>query len=371
MAGLTLCELKLAHFRSHRAARIVLDGRPVALYGPNGAGKTNILEAISLLSPGRGLRRTSAVEMARRPGALGWKVAGVLAGDGGPHEVETWAEAGAAVRRVRIDGKHATQAALGGVARILWLEPSMDRLWMEGAEGRRRYLDRMTLSFIPSHGEAVLSYDKARRERNRLLRDQVDDMAWFSALEGRMAKAGAEVIANRANALARLAAAQLGAETAFPTAKLALAEPPGAPEIGDEAGLVRALAAGRTRDRAAGRTLSGPHRTDLVAVYGAKGMAARLCSTGEQKALLISLVLANARALAEDLGTPPILLLDEVAAHLDAERRGALYAEIGALGAQAWMTGTDVELFAALGKSVVRLEVRGEGGASMLREVGP
>jgi DNA replication and repair protein RecF len=360
MTGLS--ELALSHFRSHRGLRLALTAAPVAIFGPNGAGKTNILEAVSLLSPGRGLRRAAAEDLPRQPEALGWKVAAALAG----HEVETWAEPGQP-RQVRIDGKAAAQNALGRVARILWLVPAMDRLWIEGAEGRRRFLDRMTMSFTPEHADAALAYDKAMRERNRLLRDMVRDPAWYAALEAQMALHGAAIARARQATLARLARAQEGAETAFPSARLMLLAPEGAPEADADA-LAAALAAGRGRDMQAGRTLAGPHRADLGAVYAAKEVPAHLCSTGEQKALLVSLVLANARALAEDTGTPPLLLLDEVAAHLDAARRGALYAEILALGAQAWMTGTGRELFAGLDGRAQFLEVTAAAGTSITRK---
>jgi len=364
MGNLHLSQLTLSHFRSHKRAVIDCDARPVAIYGPNGAGKTNILEAVSLLSPGRGLRRSSAQDMTRRPEALGWKVTGLLHALNNLHELEIWSEGGAA-RQTRIDGKAAPQTSLGRIGRVLWLIPAMDRLWIEGAEGRRRFLDRMTLSFLPDHAEHSLSYEKAMRERNRLLKDMVREPAWYAALELRMAEAGAAIHAGRLNALEAIRAAQEQAETAFPTATLTLqCDMPAAPQD-----LREALAANRTRDLAAGRTLIGPHRADLQGIYAAKDIPARDCSTGEQKALLVSLILANARALAADLGAPPLLLLDEVAAHLDANRQAALYDEICALGAQAWMTGTGPEMFAALGDRAQVLEVTEEQGASTVRQV--
>lgn len=362
MRGLAIEALALSHFRSHRAARLGLDGRPVALVGPNGAGKTNVLEAVSLLSPGRGLRRAAAEDLARRPEGLGWKVAAAAEGLGGAHEVETWAGPGEA-RQVRIDGKTAAQAALGRILRILWLVPAMDRLWIEAAEGRRRFLDRVALSFFPDHGEQSLIYEKAMRDRNRLLRDQVSDAHWYAALEAQMAAAGAEITANRRAAVARLAqAADPGG--AFPTANLALISAEGADAPDD---LATALAESRRRDLAAGRTLVGPHRADLAARFAAKDIPADQCSTGEQKALLISLILANARALARDLGRAPILLLDEVAAHLDADRRAALYDEICALGAQAIMTGTEPGLFDSLGGRGQTFVVADVAGVSQIR----
>lgn len=365
MPGLAITELTLSHFRSHRASRITFDGRPVVIYGPNGSGKTNILEAVSLLSPGRGLRRAGADEIARKPEALGWKVTALLRGPEGFHEVETWAESGGS-RQVRIDGKAAVQVALGRILRVVWLVPAMDRLWIEAAEGRRRFLDRMTLSFEPAHAEAVLAYEKAMRDRNRLLKDNVTDAAWYGALEAQMVQAGAEIVANRAAALARLAAAQQGAETAFPQADLQIVGPDGDSDTPD---LAQALAEGRRRDMAAGRTLVGPHRVDLTAVFVTKGVNADQCSTGEQKALLISLILANARALAADFGAPPILLLDEVAAHLDVARRTALYDEICALGAQAIMTGTEPDLFDTLGARAQYFKVAEEDDLSRVTEM--
>lgn len=318
----------------------------MAIYGPNGAGKTNILEAVSLLSPGRGLRRAGAEELIRRPEALGWKVTAVLRNAGRTYEIETEAQPGQS-RQVRIDGKTTPQVALGRVARVVWLIPAMDRLWIEGADGRRRFLDRIAMSFEPSHGEAVLAYEKSMRERNRLLKDMVRDAHWYDALERQMADAGCKVFKNRQAAIARLAEAQTGAETAFPAADLLMRHPDIAlPE--DPEALATALADNRSSDLRAGRTLIGPHRVDVIATYAEKGVLAAQCSTGEQKALLISLVLSNARALAQDAGAPPLILLDEVAAHLDKDRRAALYDEICALGAQAWMTGTGPELFSEL-----------------------
>ena len=355
MSELHLSRLSLSHFRSHKRAVVECDARPVAIFGANGAGKTNLIEAVSLLSPGRGLRRASAEAMTRRPEALGWKVTGELSASGQSYEVETWSKDHAA-RQVKIDGKAATQIALGQIARVLWLIPAMDRLWIEGADGRRRFLDRMAMSFHPTHAEATLSYEKAMRERNRLLKDMVQDPHWYRALEVQMADSGMAIMRNRRDAVMKLTAAQEAAQTSFPTATLSLLEVEDAP-IGNEDDLLQAFQGSRAQDLRAGRTLVGPHRSDLDAVYAVKDVPARDCSTGEQKALLISLILANARALIADVGAPPLLLLDEVAAHLDAGRRAALYDEITALGAQAWMTGTEPHLFDALGQRATYLEV--------------
>ncbi|WP_224816480.1 DNA replication/repair protein RecF [Hasllibacter sp. MH4015] len=362
MSRVFVASLTLSHFRSHRRARLALDGRPVALFGPNGAGKTNLMEAVSLLSPGRGLRRAASDEIIRRPQAIGWKVSAEVEGPGIGHEITLTAEPSTA-RATQIDGKTAPQVALAKILRIVWLVPAQDRLWMEGADGRRRFLDRITLSFLPDHAEAVLTYEKAMRERNRLLKDDVRDPAWYRALEAQMAGAATRIVAGREEALRRIAAAQVGAATAFPAADLSIeVEVP----CTTEDDFLTAFADSRPRDIAAGRTLIGPHRADMAAIYRDKGVAAKQCSTGEQKALLISLILANARALKAETGAAPLVLLDEVAAHLDAGRRAALFDEICALEAQAWMTGTGPELFAELGERAQHFEVTEVGGESQL-----
>ncbi|WP_071674464.1 DNA replication/repair protein RecF [Nioella nitratireducens] len=369
MASTYVRALTLSHFRSHKRAAMVLDGRPVALFGPNGAGKTNILEAVSLLSPGRGLRRAAAEEMARRPEALGWKIKAELITGGRFHELEMGAEAGQS-RSLRIDGKPEPQLSLAGLTRIVWLIPAQDRLWIEGAEGRRRFLDRITMSFSPEHGDAVLTHEKAMRERNRMLKDQVRDATWYAAVEAQMAEAAARIVAHRSKAVARLAAAQEGAETAFPVAALQLVEAEGSEGLTTAEAFASAHALSRPRDLAAGRSLIGPHRSDLGAIYAAKQTEARLCSTGEQKALLISLILANARALKAETGAAPLVLLDEIAAHLDVARRAALFDEICALGGQAWMTGTGPELFAELGDRAQYFEITETDGHSSVTQTG-
>ena len=362
MPGQVIADIGLRHFRSHRKVDLAFDGRPVAIHGPNGAGKTNLIEAISLLSPGRGLRRAASDDFVRRPEALGWKVTARIAGG---HEVETWAEPGGP-RQVRIDSKSAPQVALGRLIRVLWLVPSMDRLWIEGADGRRRFLDRAALSLDPDHAGVVLAYEKAMRERNRLLKDMVRDAHWYSALEAQMAENGVRINEGRQRAIDALMTAQSEAGSVFPASTLSLSYPEVTPPD-DPAGFTQALADGRSRDLAAGRTLMGPHRADVGAVWEAKGVLARDCSTGEQKALLISLILANARALGPD--APTVLLLDEVAAHLDGDRRAALYDEICGLGVQAFMTGTGPELFDALGARGQSLAVSDDDGSSAVGDL--
>ncbi len=384
-----ILSLRLAHFRSYKAATIETGGCSVALFGPNGAGKTNLLEAASMLVPGRGLRRAATEDLMRLPERLGWKIAAdVATGIGaraGTSTIVTAAERPESTRRtVAVDDKAAPHTALGTLVRQVWLTPAMDRLWAEGPGDRRRFLDRMTLGFAPGHAETALAYEKAMRERNRLLKERPGHHAWLAALEGQMARAGARMARARAEALARLAAAQAVPQAAgslFPKADLSIlgamegrfshairdgAEPAGLDgvEAEEASALVRQLEAARARDTAAGRTLDGPHRSDLEAVYAEKNMPARACSTGEQKALLISLCLANARALTQATGTAPILLMDEVAAHLDADRRRALYAEIAGLGAQAWLTGTAETLFDGL--DARRVAVSEAAGVSAL-----
>lgn len=364
---LALQALTLSHFRSHKYAHIECDNRPIAIFGPNGAGKTNILEAVSLFSPGRGLRRASAADMGRRPESIGWKLTGRLKSLHQTHEIEISCPNGNS-RQVRIDDKQAPQLALGRIARVLWLVPSMDRLWIESAEGRRRFLDRITMSFTPSHAEATLAYDKAIRERNRLLKDMVRDAHWYNVLERQLADTGTTIHKNRLAALAQLDIAQHQSETAFPSVHLELLSGDfDFPQNADA--YYKALGDSRARDMSAGRTLIGPHRTDLLGTYTAKNIPAKSCSTGEQKALLISLILANARGLARDFGAPPLLLLDEVAAHLDRDRRAALYREITSLGSQVWMTGTGIELFDALGSDAQYIEVTEADGISKTEQL--
>ena len=363
MPNLSVEKLVISHFRSHRALEIPCDPRPVAIYGANGAGKTNILEAVSLLSPGRGVRRATAAEMVRKPENLGWKIKAVVRLYDRIFEIETWSESGNA-RKVRIDDKPVTQIALGKIVRVLWLIPAMDRLWTDAAEGRRRFLDRMTLSFNSDHAENVLIYEKAMRERNRLLKDQVRDEHWYEAIESQMSEAAVKIWISREETLKLISAAQERSETLFPSANLKLinAEDVEIPTKGQD--LAELLSQYRKRDILAGRTLVGPHRDDLYGVFSAKNIPAKDSSTGEQKALLISLILANCRALKKKSGITPLLLLDEVAAHLDAGRRSTLYDEICEVGAQAWLTGTGPELFDGLGNRAQHLMAADKDGKS-------
>jgi len=352
ISRLAVTRLRLTNFRSYVIGELAVSGAPVVLAGPNGAGKTNVLDAISLLSPGRGLRGAKLAEHTRKGPVASeetlWAVAATVTRGETEHEIGTGMTSGSASRQVRLNGAAAASSAdLGEIVQLIWLTPAMDRLFIESAGGRRRFLDRLVLGFDASHARAATRYEAAMRERARLLKYGPRDPAWLDGLENEMAEAGLAIAQARAATVERLsrALAERGGPQggAFPAASLALTD-----ELhlhsADE--LRAQFASGRMRDAEAGRTLTGPHTTDLAVRHTGKRAEARDCSTGEQKALLISIMLADARELSRAReGLAPILLLDEIAAHLDATRRAALFEEIHALAAQAWMTGTDLSLF--------------------------
>nr|WP_235063023.1 DNA replication/repair protein RecF [Paramagnetospirillum caucaseum] len=354
--------LSLADFRCYRTLRLETDARPVVLTGANGAGKTNILEALSFLVPGRGLRRAGAADITRHGLEAGspWAVAASLDGAAGRVEIGTGREAGHERRSVRIDGKPAKPGDLSGLVSALWLTPAMDRLFIEGASGRRRFLDRLVFGLVPGHGAESGAYEHAMRERTRLLRAARDggpraDPAWIAALEEGMARHGARVASARVESIRRLDAACRAGLGPFPAAGLAVeGEVEGwlaggqSPEEAEER-FRSALRLARARDEAAGAATCGPHRSDLAVRHVPKNLPAGQCSTGEQKAVLVSIVLAQGRVQDRAGGRAPLLLLDEVAAHLDDVRRAALFDELCGLRAQSWMTGTDALLFAGFG----------------------
>jgi DNA replication and repair protein RecF len=354
-----LTRLSLTDFRSYARADLALDGRTVWLAGPNGAGKTNLLEAISLLTPGRGLRGASLAEVGRRmPGegqGRAWAVAASLDQGGEEVRLGTGTEApGAARRTVRLEGETVPPGRLAEHLRQVWLTPVQDRLFLEGAGDRRRFFDRLVFAGEPAHAAHAAAYDKALRERMRLLNDDASaDPAWLAALEATLAEAGARLAEARARTLAALQAeVDARGDRPFPQARLSLTgewealAAAGAQACDIAPRLAGALAASRDRDAAAGRALTGPHRGDLAVRHAEKDRPAAECSTGEQKALILNLVLAQAARLSRAESAPnPILLLDEVAAHLDRRRRSALYDEITALGLQAFLTGADELLF--------------------------
>ncbi len=367
---LALSRLTLTDFRNYQHLRLDLDRAPVVLTGPNGAGKTNLMEAISMLAPGRGLRAAPFAELVRASADASptqWAVASELEGPSGETRLGTsWSAPDAPAgqpgsRQVMADGKlQKSSGVLGDYVRVTWLTPSMDRLFAGPAADRRRFLDRLVLSFDTGHGVQVQSFEKAMRERNRLLEHGSREDAWLSALEGQMAEAAVAIAAARQSAVTELATllARTGTATRsgqFPWAEVTIdgdleARTADCPAVEVEEEYKALLKDRRREDAGAGRTLNGPHRSDLHMVHGPKGIPARFCSTGEQKALLVGIVLAHARVIRTAFdGYAPLLLLDEVTAHLDGNRRQGLFDEILELGAQVWMTGTDPDLFAALG----------------------
>ncbi|MFS2110797.1 DNA replication/repair protein RecF [Sphingomonas sp. Sphisp140] len=347
---MAVSRLVLTDFRNHEDAVLVPGPGFVVLSGENGAGKTNVLEALSLLAPGRGLRRAPLAEMARQGGSGGFGVAARL----GETDIGTGTNPDAPERRlVRINGATAAATTLAEWVSVLWLTPAMDRLFVDAAGERRRFLDRLTLALAPGHAHHSTRYEAAMRERNRLLAEEgVPDADWLTALEARMAEHGAAIDAARREMVDQLAE-RLEAQPEGPFARAGLTLEGWQ---GDADTLARELATGRRRDAAAGRTLSGPHRADLLVTHLGKNQAAHLCSTGEQKALLLGLVLAHAELVAERAGRAPILLLDEVAAHLDPGRRAALFERLEGRG-QVWMTGTEPGLFEAVPGGATRYRV--------------
>jgi DNA replication and repair protein RecF len=365
-----ISSLKLTDFRNYVSLALTLDARPVVLAGPNGAGKTNLLEAVSFLSPGRGLRRAALADVARSGGPGTWAVAATVETFTGANDIGTGLVLGPegpeSQRQVRTNRAPAPSSdALLEYLRVIWLVPAMDGLFTGPATDRRRFLDRITLAIDRQHGRRVNAFERAMRGRNRLLAEGSADARWLGAIETEMAELAVAVAAARRECVSLLAgeiAATADATPAFPPATIALA---GTLEESLASGSAtaaedeyrRALAASRRADQAAGRTLIGPHLSDLKVRHAPKDADAASCSTGEQKALLIGLILAQARLAARLSGETPLVLLDEVAAHLDETRREALFAALLAQGCQAFLTGTDTGVFAPLGEAAQNLAV--------------
>ena len=370
MSAARIRRLTLTNFRSYRAAQIELAAGPIVLVGPNGAGKTNLVEAISFLAPGRGLRRATLDEVAFQEGDGSWAVSADVDGALGLATLGTGIEAPAApdtavTRKCRIDREPAVSvAALSDHLRVIWLVPAMDGMFSGAASERRRFLDRLVLAVDAEHSSRVAALERALRSRNRLLEEPRPDPHWLDALEHETAEIAVAVAAQRAETVARLQQALRARDpaSAFPSSEIALkgwieqlVRQRPAIEVEDRYRAV--LKDNRPRDAAAGRTLDGPHLTDLAVTHARKNIPAADASTGEQKALLIGLVLAHANLLAEMSGFAPVLLLDEVVAHLDPARRTALYGELEQLGAQVWMTGADPAAFAEIEPRAQVLEV--------------
>jgi DNA replication and repair protein RecF len=363
-----LRRIRLTNFRNYHAASLETDAAMIVLVGPNGAGKTNLIEAISFLAPGRGLHRATLDEVAFSEGDGSWAVSAEIEGALGLATLGTGIEPppdeGTVQRKFRIDRETvASASAFADHLRILWLVPAMDGLFTGAPSERRRFLDRLVLAVDAEHGSRVNALDRSLRSRNRLLEEPRPDPHWLDAVEHETAELAVAVASLRAETVQRLQAVLTSRSgSAFPTAEIALdgwmeqlfpAHP--AREIEERYRTL--LRDNRPRDAAAGRTLDGPHLTDLKVIFAPKGVAAADASTGEQKALLIGLVLAHARLIADMTGHSPILLLDEVVAHLDPARRGALQGELAQLGTQVWMTGADPALFAEIGPDATFVEV--------------
>ncbi|MBL8645447.1 MAG: DNA replication/repair protein RecF [Rhodospirillaceae bacterium] len=365
-----MVRLDLTAFRSYAHIRLEAGLGPIVLTGPNGAGKTNLLEAVSFLAPGRGLRGAKLSTVSRRhaDGTIPqpWAVAALIVNPDGEVRLGTGLSPdGKDKRLVHVNGMAVKgQAALSRHLGVVWLTPAMDRIFLDAPASRRRFLDRLVMAFDPDQAGRIAAYEHAHRQRLRLLRDGIDDKAWYLALEDTLARYGVAITAARADLVARLNGALAQVRGPFPGAVMALAGETDRwlaemPAVDAEERLRVQLAQARQADTPD----PGPHRSDLVVSFGcpghpSHGLPAALCSTGEQKALLISIVLASARLQTAKRGFPPVLLLDEIAAHLDPARREALFADILAMGVQAWMTGTDEALFEGLGSQAQYWQVR-------------
>lgn len=361
--------LTLESFRNYRALNLQLPAQPVVLTGHNGAGKTNILEAISLFAPGRGMRGAKLRDMDCMQAATPWVVAATVQSPERVTQLGTGrdGEAASEKRILKMDGEIVRkQAVLAEHVCVQWLTPAMDQVFMEGGSARRKLLDRMVYGFTPEHASRVNAYETAMRERNKLLQEyRRADPYWLSVLEQQMAEHAVAITLARLESIGRIAGAMEGTLAAFPRAHVALqgtveswlAE--GMSALDAESKLAQRLCDLRAIDGGAGRATEGAHRSHFHVIHSEKNMAAERCSTGEQKAVLLSLILAAARARTLWCGTGPILLLDEVVAHLDVDKRRALFDLIQASAIQAWMTGTDAADFQGLGQDFTHLEIAG------------
>ncbi len=352
MLSFKISKLGLRNFRCFGSLDIADFKQIVVLAGKNGSGKTSILEALSLFSPGKGLRNAQTAQLRSHDKPFPWKV--TIAITTNPAEI-LWLATHLVedkTRKVLINDKPVRQIELNKLLKIIWVTPLMDRLWVEGPEGRRRFLDRLAMGFFPDHPLLINKYTKALRERNLLLRERNVDNSWFNAIESQMAALGSQITKNRLETLIHLNHFQSLNSPLFPAAILGLSqtEPKNHEfDMSDKDALQARWSTNRSRDLIVGKTLEGPHRADLKVNHAITGRAAQSCSTGEQKLILLSIVIGNARALAKTFGTPPIVLFDEVVAHLDPKHRSVLITEITNLNSQVFMTGTEANLFPGLG----------------------
>ena len=358
MSRVLVNKLSLRNFRCFNPLELTNLNRSVCIVGPNGTGKTSILEAISLLSPGRGIRSAPHASMAAIGSEERWKISSELKiGEGEHLLIDTYLNSGN-TRKVLIWDKAVRQTKLSEVLKVLWISPLMDRIWTDGPEGRRKLLDRFTMNLFPTHPSISNGYQKALRERNLLLRDQSNDEGWYNGLEERMATFGSELTQNRVQTLQMISESlKQSKQEVFP--ELEVVYPESSMEQRDYSyknNLLDLWKSTRDKDMRSGRTMEGPHRVDLEVTCKPKGITARLSSTGEQKILLLSLTMATARSIKEHYGMAPILLLDEFFAHLDPENRKLLTAEIQEMQSQVWMTGTDPEVFQNLAGDFIMIQ---------------
>ena len=361
MAGIFLKSLILNHFRSYKKESLTFSSNGTVFTGANGSGKTNILEAISLFSPGRGLRKSKNYENSRKPENYGWKIQGTFEGLEEVFEIEiSFQESGD--KKTSLDGKKTTQSKMNDLVKILWITPQMDRLWTSGALERRNFIDRITYGFYPNHGKFLLYYEKLVRERNELLRLGNYEKNWMDSLEVQIVNYGIEIFRNRSDTI-KILNKSAALQENFPKPKLEIL---GENFINKDSYLMK-LRDNRNLDIFSGRTSVGPHKSDLNLIYIGKDIDAKDCSTGEQKALLVSIILSMSREIAKLFGVPPILLLDEIGAHLDHERRNELILQLFALKAQFFVTATDPSFFRHDCDELNYVEIFNKGGHSNIR----
>lgn len=364
-----LTQLTLQNFRCYDSIRLQgLGSGLIVLCGPNGAGKTNILEAVSILSPGRGIRNAKATDMQSHYHGQPWGVSAKIDVDEGEVSIGTGLNPENDRRIIRINGVTAkNQAALSDYLACLWLTPQMDRLFLEGSSARRRFLDKLIFTFDAGHSGRVTRYENAMRQRSKLLQEEKQEPSWLDSLEAQMAETGIAIAAARLDFAGRLQAVcdktDRAEETYFPRVEMKVTGTieellQKSPAVEVEQMFTYQLQQSRARDAIVGGATTGPHKSDLAVKYAAKKMTADQCSTGEQKALLISIVLAHSRLMMAERGAPPILLLDEVAAHLDKDRRNALFERLQNLGGQVWMSGTDPVLFNSIQNSAQFFDIK-------------
>ena len=361
MAGIFLKSLILNHFRSYKKETLTFSSNGTVFTGANGSGKTNILEAISLFSPGRGLRKSKNYENSRKPENYGWKIQGTFEGLEEVFEIEvSFQESGD--KKTSLDGKKTTQSKMNDLVKILWITPQMDRLWTSGALERRNFIDRIAYGFYPNHGKFLLYYEKLVRERNELFRLGNYEKSWMDSLEVQIVNYGIEIFRNRSDTV-KILNKSAKVQVNFPKPKLEIL---GENFINKDTYLMK-LRDNRNLDIFSGRTSVGPHKSDLNLIYIDKGIDAKDCSTGEQKALLVSIILSMSREIVKLFGVPPVLLLDEIGAHLDHERRNELILQLFALKAQFFITATDQSFFKYDYDDLNYVQILNKGGNSYIK----